>query len=92
MVNILYTKDDIDRIFKERCSGNFRESIIKKGVIFEWAFKYPNENITGEVEYAFCLDEQNYDFEKGCNICLDKAKDKLWRICGQYSLATGNKL
>ena len=34
----------------------------------------------------------NFSFEIGCEVCRKKIKNKLWEICGQYSIITGEKL
>ena len=92
MTNIKYTQDDIDRIFIERVYSSGRTAGIKKGVIVEWVFKYPNGKNIAFVEASFPVNEDNFDFEIGKSVCYNKIKDKLWEICGQYSIITGEKL
>lgn len=91
-LQIKYTNEDIERIFKERVKYLWEEAEIKPGVICEWAFTYPNGQITADVEAAFCINPENNDFNMGIEVCQSRIKGKLWQICGQYSLATGEKL
>ena len=92
MTDIKYTPEDIDRIFKERVEYVWEDADLKKGVIVEWIFKYPNKNKIAFVEASFPVNEDNYDFEIGLAVCKNKIKNKLWEICGQYSIITGEKL
>lgn len=89
---IKYTDEDIDRIFAERVAVSARAAALKAGVISEWSFTYPNGKLTADVECAFCIDPANADYAVGCEVCNNKIKSKLWYICGQYSLITGEKL
>ena len=91
-LQIKYTNEDIERIFKERVKYLWEEAELKPGVICEWTFEYPNRQITADVEAAFCINPENNDFNIGIEVCRSRIKDKLWKICGQYSLATGEKL
>ncbi len=91
-LQIKYTNEDIERIFKERVKYLWKEAELKPGVICEWTFEYPNGQITADVESAFCINPENNDFNIGIEVCRSRIKDKLWKICGQYSLATGEKL
>ncbi len=91
-LNIKYTAEDIDRIFAERVVISVRPAALKVGVISEWAFIYPNGKATANVECAFCIDQANVDYAAGCKVLNNKIKNKLWEICGQYSLITGEKL
>lgn len=89
---IKYTDEDIDRIFAERVVVNARPAELKNGVISEWAFTYPNGKVTADVECAYCVDPSSADYVIGCKVCNSKIRNKLWNICGQYSLITGEKL
>ncbi len=91
-LNIKYTAEDIDRIFAERVTVHSRHAVLKPGVVCEWGFEYPNGKRTAQVESAFCIDPRNNDYTTGCAVCNEKIKNKLWEICGQYSLITGEKL
>lgn len=92
MTDIKYTPEDIDRIYNERVIIDAHNSIIKKGVIVEWCFKYPNGQICAFVEASFPVNPDNFDFTIGADVCRNKIKNKLWEICGQYSIITGEKL
>ena len=94
MTDIKYTPEDIERIFKERVYSSGHIAGIKKGVIVEWLFIYPNGKDISFVEasYSHYLNEDNFSFEIGCEVCRKKIKNKLWEICGQYSIITGEKL
>ena len=52
------------------------------------------QNITnygvGDSPEDLCHYVLNYDI--GIDVCQKKIKDKLWEICGKYSLITGGKL
>lgn len=89
---IKYTNEDIERIFKERVNYLWEEAEIKPGVICEWTFTYPNGLMTADVVAAFPISPENFDSNIGLNVCHKKIKDKLWEICGKYSLITGEKL
>ena len=91
-LQIKYTNEDIERIFKKRVTTYSQPAAVKAGVICEWTFEYPNGQITADVEAAFCINPENNDFNIGIEVCRSRIKDKLWKICGQYSLATGEKL
>lgn len=90
--SIKYSLEDIERIFAERVEINPKPAGLKAGIICEWVFTYPNGNKTANVECAFCIDPKNNDYAMGCAVCNGKIKNKLWEICGQYSLITGEKL
>ena len=92
MANIKYTQEDIDRIFNERVIMLDSTASIKKGVIVEWAFIYPNGIRSAFVEASFPVNQDNYDYDIGVTVCHNKIKNKLWEICGQYSMITGEKL
>lgn len=89
---IKYTSEDIERIFKERVNYIQKKADFKPGIICEWVFEYPNGQITADVETAFPISPENFDPDIGLNVCQKKIKDKLWEICGKYSLITGEKL
>lgn len=91
-INIKYTPEDIDRIYAERVTISTKQADLKPGVVCEWAFEYPNGQKTAQVDHAFCIDPKNNDVAIGLRVCKDKIKNKLWEICGQYSLITGEKL
>lgn len=90
--NIKYTTEDIDRIFAERVKTYLRPATLKPGTLCEWVFEYPNGRLTAQVESAFCISPEHNDYTIGCKVCCGKIKNKLWEICGQYSLITGKKL
>lgn len=97
MTDIKYTNEDIERIFKERVKYiQLLKSNFKSGVICEWVFEYPNGQIIADVETAFCISfcvsPENFDSDIMMSVCQKKIKDKLWEICGKYSLITGEKL
>jgi len=92
MTDIKYTPEDIDRIFKERVDYVWEKASLKKGVIIEWVFKYPNDENIAFVEASFPINEYNFDELIGIDVCKNKIKNKLWEICGQYSIITGEKL
>ena len=92
MNDIKYTHEDIDRIFKERVDYMWDNANLKKGVIVECTFEYPNGNKIAFVEASFPINEDNFDWEIGIEVCKKKIKNKLWEICGQYSIITGEKL
>ena len=92
MNDIKYTSEDIDRIFEERVDYMWDNANLKKGVIVEWTFIYPNGNKFAFVEASFPVNEDNFDWVIGLDVCKKKIKNKLWEICGQYSLITGEKL
>lgn len=87
-----YTVADIERVYEENVTIEFHEPKIKKGVIAEFAVEYPNGNKTVDVVTAFPMDENNHNEEIGKQIATRAIKEKLWQICGQYTLATGEKL
>ena len=90
--DIKYTFGDIERIFAERVVVQPRQASVRDGVVCEWVFTYPNGNTMANVECAFPINPENADFVIGCEVCKDKIMNRLWGICGQYSLATGEKL
>lgn len=92
MTDIKYTPEDIDRIFEERVDYMWDKANLKKGVIVEWTFEYPNGNKFAFVEASFPVNEDNFDWVIGLDVCKKKIKNKLWEICGQYSLITGERL
>ena len=92
MTDIKYTPEDIDRIFKERVDYMWDNAKLKNGVIVESTFIYPNGNKLAFVEASFPVNEDNFDWAIGLDVCKKKIKNKLWEICGQYSLITGEKL
>ena len=92
MTDIKYTPEDIDRIYNERVYSSGHIAGIKKGVIVEWLFMYPNGKDIAFVEASYPINEDNFNFEIGCEVCRKKIKNKLWEICGQYSIITGEKL
>lgn len=92
MNDIYYTQEDIDRIFEERVTTEIYPANIKKGVIAVWVFTYPNNEKFAGVESSFPVNEENYSLKIGKDVCNRKIKNKLWEICGQYSIITGEKL
>ena len=90
---IKYSPEDIERIFKACVKERvYHKASVKSGVICEWSFMYPNGKVTADVTSAFCITPVNNDFETGCRVCDKNIKDALWKICGQYTLITGQKL
>ena len=92
MTDIKYTPEDIDKIFEERVEYLWDSAKLKNGVIVEWAFEYPIGNKKAFVESSFQLNEDNFDWVIGLDVCKNKIKNKLFEICEQYSLITGEKL
>lgn len=90
--DIKYTLGDIKRIFAERVVMHPTQTSLKAGVVCEWVFTYPNGNILANVECSFPINPEHADYAIGCEVCREKIMYKLWEICGQYSLATGEKL
>lgn len=90
--NMKYSPEDIERIMAENVTIEFHEPKIKKGVIAEFAVEFPNGNKTVDVVTAFAMDENNHNEEIGRQVAIKNIKEKLWRIVGQYTLATGEKL
>lgn len=89
---VKYTKQDIDRIFKERVKYSWHKTRTKAGLICEWSFEYPNGNITAQVCGTWPMNEKDADFNIAKRLLYAKIKDALWEICGKYTLATGIKL
>lgn len=89
---IKYSPEDIERIYDERVTVEFHEPKTKKGVIAEFAVEYPNGNKTVDVVTAFAMNEANHNVEIGQQVAIKNIKDALWKIAGQYTLATGEKL
>ena len=87
-----YTQDEIDRIFNERVRVLYYEPQLKKGLIAEWSFTYPTGQRTADVECAFPMDEAEHNQEMASQLIIKRIKDKVWEICGKYTLATGDKL
>lgn len=87
-----YTPQDISRIFEERIEIRWIEAKLKAGTIAEWTFEYPNGNKTSQIEFSYPMDEANADETIGKKVVMERIKDKLWAICGQYTLATGELL
>lgn len=92
MNDIKYTPEDIDRIFEERVDYTTRKAELKRGLIMEWAFKYPNGKRCAFIEASFPVNPTNFSVSIGEQVCISKIKNKLWEICGQYSIITGEKL
>lgn len=92
MNDIKYTKEDIDRIFAQRVCAFEWNAAIKKGVIVEWCFEYPNGEKCAFVEASYPVNPDNFDHDVGVCVCYEKIKRKLWELCGQYSIITGEKL
>ena len=92
MTDIKYTSKDIDRIFEERVDYTTRKAELKRGLIMEWAFKYPNGKRCAFIEASFPVNPTNFSVSIGEQVCISKIKNKLWEICGQYSIITGEKL
>lgn len=90
--NIAYSEEDIERIFSQRVEMVYRQAMIKAGTICEWAFCYPNGACFADVECSFPMAADNFSLTQGKNLCSDKIKKKLWKICAMYSTATGAKL
>lgn len=92
MNDIKYTPEDIDRIFEERVDYIWNTASLKAGIVAECIFEYPNGNKIAFVESSFQVNEDNFDWEIGLDVCEKKIKNKLLEICGQYSIITGEKL
>lgn len=89
MTDIKYTPKDIDRILEERVDYLWEKADMKKGVIVEWSFKYPNGQTCVFVEGSFPINPDNFDSHIGIEVCKKKIKNKLLEI---YSIITGEKL
>lgn len=87
-----YTQEEIDRIFNERVRILYYEPQLKKGMIAEWTFTYPTGERTADVECAFPMYEEEHDPAIASQLIIKRVKDKVWEICGKYTLATGDKL
>ena len=87
-----YTQEEIDRIFEERVRILYYEPQLKKGLIAEWTFTYPTGERTADVECAFPMYEEEHNPLIGRELINKRIKDKVWEICGKYTLATGDKL
>ena len=92
MKDIKYTPEDIDRICETRVKRLIHQGMLKKGIIVEWTFTYPNGEECAFVESAFPINPNNFDEKIGDEVCCNKIRGKLWEICGQYSIITGEKL
>ena len=77
---------------KERVYCKPKIAELKPGVICEWTFNYPNGQVTADIVASFPINPENFDYDIGIDVCQKKIKDKLWEICGKYSLITGEKL
>ena len=87
-----YTDEEIERIFTERVRYILYKPQLKAGLIAEWTFTYPTGYRTAEVACAFPMNEEDHDEAKAWDLIREKIKDKVWEICGKYTLATGDKL
>lgn len=87
-----YTEEEIERIFNERVRYILYTPQLKRGLIAEWTFTYPTGLRTAEVAYAFPMYEEEHDDNAAFKIIEKRIKDKVWEICGKYTLATGDKL
>jgi hypothetical protein len=87
-----YTPEDIDRIAENNLVVHFHEPILKRGTIGECRFTFPNGNKHCWCEFGFPMNEENHNTVMGHRVVVDKAKNKLWEIAGQYTLATGEML
>lgn len=87
-----YTQEDIERIAQERLTLFFHLPTLKVGTICECVFTFPNGNKHAWVEFGFPMFESNHNEKIGMEVAAQKAKNKIWEIAGQYTLATGEKL
>ena len=87
-----YTPEEIDRVFNERVQISFSDAKLKRGLIAEWLFIYPTGKFTADVECAYPMDESEHDPVIAKELIMKRIKDKVWEICGKYTLATGDKL
>lgn len=86
MNDIKYTPEDIDRIYKERVYSSGHIAGIKKGVIVEWLFMYPNGKDIAFVEAYYPINEDNFSFEIGCEVCRKKSKINFGKFVGNTQL------
>ena len=87
-----YTEEEIKRIMRERLTIEYIEPKLKRGLIAEWSFEYPTGKKTVDVECAYPMYEEEHDEEVAHKIIMSKITNKVWEICGKYTLATGDKL
>lgn len=87
-----YTQEEIDRIISERVQINYIPAMLKRGMIAEWTFTYPTGMKTAEVAYAYPMNEEEHSEDDAVKIIEKRIEDKVWEICGKYTLATGDKL
>lgn len=89
---IKYTPEDVQRIMAERVRVIYRSATFKAGMIAEWCFTYPNGKTHADIVCAFPVDPASANYDTGVIVCNNKIAEKLWPLCGQYSLITGEKL
>lgn len=87
-----YTQEEIDRIFNERVRILYYEPQLKRGLMAEWTFTYPTGERTADVECAFPMFEEEHNAEIAAELIVKRIKNKVWEICGKYTLATCDKL
>lgn len=87
-----YTQDEIEKLVRGNLTIKYHQSELKAGTIAECVFTLPNGNKHAWVEYAFPMFEEYYDEEIGREVVREKAMNELWKIAGQYTLATGEKM
>ena len=87
-----YTPEEIDRIMRERVEYKIYETTLKTGLMAEWTFTYPTGYKTADVVCAFPMNETDHDVAIATKLILKRIEDKVWEICGKYTLGTGDKL
>ena len=74
MGKITVTQEEVDKRFDE---GVQYVTLIGNCVIVDWA--YYGWHI---VESSACVYAEKYDEEIGMNICIEKIKDRIWKMLG----------
>lgn len=87
-----YTEEEIQRIFEERVRYVLYQPQLKRGLMAEWTFTYPTGYRTADVVCAFPMNEEDHDPQKAIELIQERILEKVWEICGKYTLATGDKL
>ncbi len=91
-MSLKYTAEEIKWLARTRLVLCFTEPQMKKGLIAECCFTMPNGNKHSWVEACFPMYEENHDRQIAQEILRERALNKCWEICGQYTLATGEKM
>ena len=87
-----YTDNEIDRIMNERVYLVIHESAVRTGLIGEWSFTYPTGDTIADVECAFPINENDYNYVEAYELILQKVEQKVRDICVKYTIGTGDRL